>query len=376
MINGMNNIRQRESLIRSLGVFELRGLARELGVPSPTTKKREELLSLIFDKMKEGNSLDLNVQKRGRPFKKLTSINEIVSNMLPDNSEKSSNYDSVVYFMQEEKPISAISEDLQVFEGIVKQEKEGYSIVDINKNVKVFIDIDFDNFELLRLGMFIKVQAAKVSGTEVFLATKLEEIDGESLSCYKPLFFEKGEEIISNDNLPFASGFAKEGRRNVYCYSEDLYENNHFETLYNFCLENDYKMLVLNVDSSYENQIMFKKLGVKSNFSTQYGEKSYWSLHKVIDVINHVHYLIEQGKKIVVFIPDILTSLRKLDENFTEEEMLYGYKQQSIFIIQKLLALGRAYQNSCSCTIIMGYNELDKDDKFLNNDIIRISKKI
>ena len=34
----------KELLVRQLGVFELRGLARELGITSPTTKKRDELI--------------------------------------------------------------------------------------------------------------------------------------------------------------------------------------------------------------------------------------------------------------------------------------------------------------------------------------------
>ena len=33
--------------VKKLGIFELRGLAREVGVSSPTTKKREELIDLI-----------------------------------------------------------------------------------------------------------------------------------------------------------------------------------------------------------------------------------------------------------------------------------------------------------------------------------------
>lgn len=40
MINDVNNEKRKESMIRGLGVFELRAVARQLGVPSPTTKKK------------------------------------------------------------------------------------------------------------------------------------------------------------------------------------------------------------------------------------------------------------------------------------------------------------------------------------------------
>ena len=64
-------------LINSLGVFELRGVARQLGIPSPTTKKREELISLIQGAINSGATVKDSTPKRGRPFKKLNILDSI-----------------------------------------------------------------------------------------------------------------------------------------------------------------------------------------------------------------------------------------------------------------------------------------------------------
>ena len=77
------NKNSQELLIRELGVFELRGLAREIGITSPTTKKREELINLILEKIQDGAVIEHLEKKKGRPYKKLASIDELV-NLLTD----------------------------------------------------------------------------------------------------------------------------------------------------------------------------------------------------------------------------------------------------------------------------------------------------
>ena len=39
-VSAENTIKYKEMFVKKLGIFELRALARELGVPSPTTKRR------------------------------------------------------------------------------------------------------------------------------------------------------------------------------------------------------------------------------------------------------------------------------------------------------------------------------------------------
>ena len=47
MIGETNQSKRIELEVKRLGIFELRALAREVGVQSPTTKKREETLPVF-----------------------------------------------------------------------------------------------------------------------------------------------------------------------------------------------------------------------------------------------------------------------------------------------------------------------------------------
>ena len=60
--------KSKENLVRSLGIFELRGLARELGVKSPTTKKREELIDLILEIVSSGEEPMSAGKRKDAPY--------------------------------------------------------------------------------------------------------------------------------------------------------------------------------------------------------------------------------------------------------------------------------------------------------------------
>ena len=52
------------------------------------------------------------------------------------------------------------------------------------------------------------------------------------------------------------------------------------------------------------------------------------------------------------------------------------FKQETLVIAKKLLSIGRAYENCCSNTMIICYNQVDMEDRYLVNDILKISKNI
>ena len=145
MINQNNNISEQELKVKELGVFELRGLAREVGIKSPTTKKRDELITLILEKFKSGITLEQEGKRKGRPFKKLTSIDELVNSISSEQKFRRSDlsYDSIMTFAQDEPIFSIPREEDKVvqYEGIIKMSdlylsitKQGDWAVYSNKN--------------------------------------------------------------------------------------------------------------------------------------------------------------------------------------------------------------------------------------------------
>ena len=74
-----SDAQKKKDIVRSLGIYELRGLARALGIKSPTTKIREVLIEDILLTILTGKPADPQVSRKGRPYKKLAHLDSIVS---------------------------------------------------------------------------------------------------------------------------------------------------------------------------------------------------------------------------------------------------------------------------------------------------------
>ena len=177
MINE-NNEKQKETMIRELGVFELRAFARQLGVSSPTTKKREELIALILEASKNGKYIDENLPKRGRPFKRLNILDTITNKITPDASKDKMDFLSVVKFAQETMPdIEEIDDEVYVFEGIVRKLDDSARLYDTKTNELVYICNDINGYADIEPGDKVKLEAKKLVGQEQFVALRFLEIN-------------------------------------------------------------------------------------------------------------------------------------------------------------------------------------------------------
>ena len=56
------------NLIQSLGIYELRAIARVFGDNSPTTSKRDDHIKFIMDKIINGEELQPIPLRQGRPY--------------------------------------------------------------------------------------------------------------------------------------------------------------------------------------------------------------------------------------------------------------------------------------------------------------------
>ena len=85
-----------------------------------------------------------------------------------------------------------------------------------------------------------------------------------------------------------------------------------------------------------------------------------------------------RGKKVVLFTADIIEDIKAIDKHFSLEAKESGqnYEDATMVITNKLLKLACAYSQGISGTTIMCYNEADKNNTFLNNDLFKICKKI
>ena len=143
-----SELEEKREAISNFGIYELRALARAVGIPSPTTKKRDFLVDAIMDALNSNNVELVQKTTKGRPFKKLESMDSILS-VIGDNTvkqfeiPKTYSYDDLVTFAQEIPVFEYHSEDVIKKEGVLRQVKKTCYFMDLLENVVVFIPGEF-----------------------------------------------------------------------------------------------------------------------------------------------------------------------------------------------------------------------------------------
>lgn len=366
--------------VKKLGIFELRGLAREVGVPSPTTKKREELIDNILDRINKGGLDEVVVTKKGRPFKKLAVVDNLLNNMtLQDkfsNQTKLISYEDILSFAQVMPVISNVANQIGQFNGIVRQSANSDILMfyDFETAQAIFLPNELEFVSLIHNGDEVECRAKKINNNQYF-AIEITAINGMKPTEYKASHIDLGEQIISTANLNFFDKKVFVGRRNLSIVKENFYENENFDKLATQALKEGYKIVYLSLNSSIEDQIKLRYCQGKV-LSTKFDDPCVQSLNKALDCISLCENLVTHGEKVLLIIPDIMNVVRALDYCFIDQAKMYGHSMQSIIVAQKILSLGRAYKLGANVTIMLCCDENDAGDEFVTNQLIKICKMI
>lgn len=366
--------------VKKLGIFELRGLAREVGVPSPTTKKREELIDNILDRINKGGLDEVVVTKKGRPFKKLAVVDNLLNNMtLQDkfsNQTKLISYEDILSFAQVMPVISNVANQIGQFNGIVRQSANSDILMfyDFETAQAIFLPNELEFVSLIHNGDEVECRAKKINNNQYF-AIEITAINGMKPTEYKASHIDLGEQIISTANLNFSDKKVFVGRRNLSIVKENFYENENFDKLATQALKEGYKIVYLSLNSSIEDQIKLRYCQGKV-LSTKFDDPCVQSLNKALDCISLCENLVTHGEKVLLIIPDIMNVVRALDYCFIDQAKMYGHSMQSIIVAQKILSLGRAYKLGANVTIMLCCDENDAGDEFVTNQLIKICKMI
>lgn len=372
----LNTDLKKEKVIRSLGVFELRALAREVGVSSPTTKKREELIDLILENMNKTEVSDPTNKRKGRPFKKLASLEDIVSTMTIDDDKslvfKEEN-ESILTFAQDIPDFSKMFECEEfVFSGIARKYRDGFCFCDEATGKMVFLTEVLSYFGLVQVGDNLTVKAKGVSTEKNFEATEIVKINGVMANLYRVNDLSLANEIILKDKIPFAGKELVLGRRNALVVNENFCDNNILEELIENCSNSNEKVVLLGTNISFEDNIVFKNLSVFKKFLTVYGESAQKSFNAITDAINFTQRQILLGQNVVLVVCDIIDILRTLNKALEKCEEAKG---QALVIARKLLSIARAYDNGLHSSELICYMKQDENNEFVLEELLKISKK-
>ena len=380
-----------EYSLRQSSIYELRNIGREVGVLSPTTLKKEDLIKKILKILSGNEKPEMPKNKKGRPPKKLF----IKKNYLGNNDVKyKNNYLDNKNTLNQDDEISILSsrknyENEIHYESLEDQveEQTGYyteyddsgfifecgkvsnvdSAILVHKNLVEKYDI--------KCGDLIKCRYRNlVANNTRFLTEVLEKNNNDGKQLNNEVKFENLEIVSTTKTLSSTKKFKNVyyGSRNILFVDRELDFNNIYEELILECSPTSKtKFLNLKLEVVPEELKNFKKHNNEmiENFYTVVGDNTKQNIFTVELFINRIKRLAELQYNIFITIDNILKLVKY--KNFIEGNSIKDIKNKSLDLCFNLLSTARNFSNN-SVTLFAGIKNLIKDD-FYNNILEELS---
>lgn len=385
-----------EISMRQASIFELRTLARNMGVNSPTTYKKDQLINKMLKIINGDEKPEVPKSRAGRPPKKIISAsynNNNSCNIFNENDdcEKSQNLNKYDFSDVTTNKFSVLAspnaydyECESINSSFDFESRQGYLQVLEDKTCFIFEYGNVASVEnvvnigpqkvselFLRNGDLIKVLCKKdgVSGNRYF--AEIEEFENQKFTSSSQLenrpHFEnlkidyKQENKIVFDRSNNQSNClnlindAVCGSRNIImCKNLRMYKDfvlnfkslNKPCSIVNICLE------VLPEEEGFiQNTANFE------SFYTSYGDYEKQNNHTIALAIDRIKRLAEHGKNVIVFINEVGKLIKY--KNFALGLEPQQLKYKSFDNVSKLLSLARKFENGNAITVFA----LLKEDK-------------
>lgn len=367
--------------IDNLRIHELRDFARKLGVNSPTTMKKEELIAkieaIIESGMPEGRSSSkfINTDNELDFFRLLTSENSTILNSLllsndvndlkklpTEKEDKISNKNNSILVKKTNKfegelPYTAFNATFKLSQnhaqynldssyvmfGYVDIHPEGYGIL----RQEGYVPSDNDAYmasslvkqHSLKKGQFLKCNAKYIMAGRPRVVYEVEEIDGNSVKKgrFRRTFEELAYDEHGNEYYLDKFGISLNQGERLYIGNMSLKEV--VELGYDFVEENDTKVKLINIKARPEDTY-------KSNDKLQIIHVPFNK--KPIEMVNAVELVVERVKR------------------------EYEYAQENVIIIYNFAELIRGFNIACEGCVDFSKINTQAINKILN--ILYMSK--
>jgi len=386
----MNNIS--EEKLQELGIFEIRNIARDVGVYSPTLFKKQELIDKIMKIMSGKEEPYIKKTKQGRPPKNIFSLNNFIDVFMPGNVEEKPEKEGM-YFndVNENINVEVYGSNEKIFKGLVKVYADEYALVFKDKFIEdknvVYINSQQTKFYNLKTGDYVTGKAVFVDETKPFILKEIYTLNSSQFnkSYTRCEDFDNKIAIISKDKL----------KTNIYKLNEPIYSeidlktplargqrilikgktNLSFDILHKLTTDsNNLKGEVVLIDDSPEN---FYEVGgnnkldaISNNFSVG-GDVELELEVKIAKLKRSV----ELGEDVILFV----NSIEKLFNFLVNQKILKKVSKDEALILAKnyinnLILLGKNTQNG-SLTVIFNCLDDNNDYDSLFNNIIYLYEK-
>lgn len=364
--------------IEKLGIYELRSLARSMGVQSPTSKKREELISAIKDI--QSGTLKPQFNNFGRPVKKLSNQNELLSHLiingdkeLEDKIKKEENDDSeyIVFQQNFDSDDNPLNYNLITFKGIVRKTEKGsyYVLNNLKIGTKTYVLIDdaqVKKFNLI-VGDLLEGSAYMHSSKAYAKLNNIQYINGE---VKENNIYDLDCELIIPEK--YLDETLKQGRCKIDFVDGVDGSINYIEKKSKEYGQKGFKSIVLGLEISIETKLKLDRIENITEIVSLIEDEASFSYDKILDAINHANSMFYHNKNVVLFVLDAMSLYRVLDAVYKSNSIFHD--EQVKYLIRKLLGSAKSSKTSSISNIVLFYDY--QKNQYVNeyNDLLTIIK--
>ena len=374
------------SLIETLGIYELRALARVFGDNSPTTLKRDDHINIVMNKIISGEDLKPIPLRQGRPYKELSNIEGILAELshitgkdysLAANQQKNiSSVPKFVTFKQVEDEV--FQKKLYPIEarGVLYERNEKEFVFlnqDNHKNVLVRKDLD----TRLKPYDYVVGTAVIMNEDKEYMLDEIKYINFQPVKSYKETITKYGDPAQPSKKIKLDGKEILLGSR--YLIEESKFTDNIEKTkkmLKELKAQNIITLgLIPNV--MQEDLLTMQQLGFSNLFIMKYDERPFESYEILRVFVEYVNRLQDMGFSLAIFVQDLTTLANAVDFAYKNNVKAFmGHTEIAVESIKQLMLLAKNGGENKTTTLFTTLDEADMFDQMYVSSVYKVSKKL
>lgn len=373
----------KQEALKELGIYELRELARMLGVHSPTTKKREELEQEIVVCSKKNNGQQQNVQtpnKKGRPPKSIKKVENVLNIFMPKelaevvlNRRVDNELSEYLRFCQ-----SSNEEDEVInIVGYVRKTVSGEFYIRSNTDFQIVAAISTKivaSFNLIE-GDKIKGTATKGRDDKFYSLSQINLLNDKE-PIYDRVLADGENYVLANIEIEKLNGI-EEGSKTIFVSENFRYSIEKMQVL---CknVEEDFKIIIFAPNIS-----TYHKLAIEQNFKgdfiyTMSEDHPAYVYDAITNTINHANALARENEKVLIVVFDLFSVKQTIEEHYALETNNLSFQEEieASRMTMKLLNTSKVLKSGGSITVVTTCMTHNLEEPFFKNSLKKNADKI
>ena len=370
----------REEILKNLGVYELRELARQVGIISPTTKKRKQLEQEILKISKGEAERQTKTTNKGRPPKSIKKMENVLDVFVPKElleitlNKKVDN--EIGQLLQFSSNLENDNEQYDVM-GFVKKTVSGHYYFKLFSEREQCVSIPKELAEKYSLQEGDKVvgRATRSQHENYFVLNMILFVNGQQPSNNRQL--QDIEQIILK-NIPIKHLDGISEGNNILFLTENLKNGvNQIKELLK-PLETEYSIVAYAPNVSVYNKLFIEKDLQGEVVYSLVEDHPAITYESSINAMNHVNTLLMEGKKVIFVIFDLFGLLNGIEIFFALENQRQTHQEhiEASRIVNKMFSSGKVLESGASLTVFATCMMHETENTFYKNELLKTADRI